>query len=109
MATPDYHGPEFRLELEELEAGVQQEPDWFPQPVLLRLTLDRIAEDALVLASDTTLVHRYRDVFGYRIRDVYFYGDRFVAVVLNTMIPGFEGADGRFRVVAGALPVNRIL
>ena len=68
----------------------------------------RFAQSDAMFRIPPSCRQRYRNVFSYRIRDVYMYGSRFVAVVLNTGIPGFEGADGRFRVAAGALPVNRI-
>ena len=107
--SADYHGPEYVLELTELESGARQTPEWYPPPVLLLLTLDQAEGDTLTLVSDSMLIHEYQYVFGYRIRDVCTYMDRFVAVVLNTVVPGFEGADGGFRVVCGVLPGSRSL
>ena len=108
-ASVDYHGPEYLLELVEHESGEPQVPDWYPSPVLLELRLEQAGGDTVTLVSESEPAPGYRSVFGYRIRDVITYRDRFVAVVLNTVIPGFEGADGAFRLVSGVLPGSRPL
>jgi hypothetical protein len=104
VVSMDYHGPEYLLTLDISESGDMQTPDWFPSPVLLQLDLEQVGGDRTLLASDSILVTGYEPVFGYRIQDVYTFMDRFVAVVLNTTVPGFEGSDGGFRVVTGILP-----
>jgi len=103
-AGVDYHGPEYRLVLTETLSGEEQVPDWFPPPVLLRLILERVGGGEVELASDTAPVRGYTNVYDYRIREVRTHSGRYVAVVLDTAVPGFEGADGAFRVVTGLLP-----
>ncbi len=104
ILSVDYHGPEYLLTLGMSESGEPQVPDWFPSPVLLRLDLEHVGGDRTPLAADSLLEAGYEHVFDYRIQDVYTFMDRFVAVVLNTTVPGFEGSDGGFRVVTGVLP-----
>jgi hypothetical protein len=102
--SPDYHGPEYLLTLEMAASGTEQVPDWFPPPVLLELTLELVGGETVVLASDQAPAPGYEYVYGYGIREVRTHSGRFVAVVLDTVLPGFEGADGAFRVVTGVLP-----
>ena len=104
VVSVDYHGPEYLLTLGMSESGEPQVPDWFPSPVLLQLDLEHVGGDRTLLTADSVLEAGYEHVFDYRIQDVYIFMDRFVAVVLNTTIPGFEGSDGGFRVVTGVLP-----
>ncbi len=101
---PGYYTGEYVLRLERSPAApgnVEGYPDWFPEPVVLSLTV-----------ADTDFFHEeeppeeYGYVFGYGFAGIYrnpIARERLV-VVLHSVMPGFEGADGRFRVVSGELP-----
>jgi len=79
-------------------------PDWFPCPVSPVLSIIDEAGTA-TLFSESELPADYRSVFGYAIAAVYanptVRGS--LLVVLHTLEPGFEGSDGRFRVVSGSV------
>ncbi len=69
--------------------------------VSLRLVL-RASGEELVMADDGA--DGAPMAYWYRIRGVHMYGDSTLAAVLSKGLPGFEGPDTRWRVVARVLP-----
>lgn len=100
----NYHGPEYLLEITTEPTGEEQHPDWFPPTLLLHAELEQVSGERVILVDDAAPAKSYEHTFGYRISDVYTMLGRYVAVVLNTEVPGFEGSDGRFRLIGGVLP-----
>jgi len=100
----NYYGPEYLLEITTEPTGEEQYPDWFPPTLLLRAELEQASGERVILVDDVVPAESYEHTFSYRISDVYTMLGRYVVVVLNTEVPGFEGSDGRFRVIAGVLP-----
>lgn len=88
------------LSLKEVEGSVGY-PDWFPPPVTPRLLLNGEA-----FFSEQKPPEGYASMFEYRIAAIYRNPVRedLLLVVLHAEQPGFEGADGRYRVVSGYLP-----
>jgi len=56
-----------------------------------------------VLQKDERLPKARGCPLSYRLQDVFVYDERYVAVFLNVLKPGFEGHDMRFMVVTGVL------
>ncbi|MBD3369044.1 DUF2259 domain-containing protein [Candidatus Fermentibacteria bacterium] len=103
MLSPAFEaGPRFRLVLEELKADTVEDLYWISPPKMLRLSLIW-GQDTLTLADDVRGEEREL-AYGYGVRDVVTYRDRYVVVVLFRWVPGFEGPDVRYRVVTGRLP-----
>lgn len=100
----NYYGPEYMLEITTEPTGEEQYPDWFPPTLLLRAELEQVSGERVIIVDDAVPAESYENTFSYRISDVYTMLDMYVVVVLNTEVPGFEGSDGRFRVIAGVLP-----
>jgi len=101
-----YMGPEYRVELKTPLQEMEDPPQWlsmFGEPVLLSLEVLDEEGNPVYSFSDETAEEGYQYVSDYRIQDVYVQDDRFLAVILNTTEPGFEGADSHFRLVAGSL------
>ena len=97
---PGYaRGPRYMLQLECDTLG--REMMYNAHLVSLRLVL-RAAGRELVLADDGA--DGAPMAYWYRIREVHMYGDSTLAVVLSKGLPGFEGPDTRWRVVARVLP-----
>ncbi len=98
---PGYWSDEYMLRLATTPLGYDKDyPDWFPEPVSLELALS-----GELFFSEPEPPEEYRYVFGYGFAAVYrnpVLANR-LAVVLHTVVPGFEGADGRYRVVSGEL------
>ncbi|HOP25763.1 MAG TPA: DUF2259 domain-containing protein [Candidatus Sabulitectum sp.] len=98
---PGYWSDEYLLCLITNSLGYDKDyPDWFPEPVSLELSLS-----GQEFFSEETPPEEYRYVFGYGFAAVYrnpVLANR-LAAVLHTVVPGFEGADGRYRVVSGEL------
>ena len=99
---PGCWADEYVLLLEQTPVGYEEGyPDWFPEPVILSLTVDDKC-----FFNEEEPPEEYGYVFGYGIAGIYrnpFAGNELV-VTLHSVVPGFEGADGRFRVVSGVLP-----
>jgi len=100
----NHHGPEYLLEITTEPLEEEQYPDWFPPTLLLRAELEHVSGERVILVDDAEPAESYEHTFGYRISDVYTMLGMYVVVVLNTEVPGFEGSNGRFRVIAGVLP-----
>lgn len=101
---PGYNSGRLTMVLENLPAALSQGyPDWFPSPVSLRITL--AGDLGMIFFSEETVPEDYRYVFCYSFAGVYRnpVNNRSLLVVLHTQEPGFEGSDGRFRVVSGAV------
>ena len=97
---PGYaRGSRYMLELECDTLG--REMMYNAPLVSLRLVL-RAAGRELVLADDGG--DGAPMAYWYRIRGVHMYGDSTLAVALSKGLPGFEGPDTRWRVVARVLP-----
>jgi hypothetical protein len=109
MYGPDHPAsPVFDLVLENREAaGVDEETMemWVVPPVVLYLALvERGTGRETVLADETGTADESLYCYGYGLRDVTTWRDRYVVVVLRRSVPGFEGPDTRYRVVTGVLP-----
>jgi predicted secreted protein len=101
-----YGGLEYDLRILNHPSTPDSPPEWlsmFEEPVLL---------EALIMDSDGNIVTNiseesfhplYEYVSNYRIRDVFVYNDRLVAIILNTTEPGFEGSDRMFRMITGII------
>ena len=104
--SPMYFGQAMTLSLQEELWEPVRRPDWFDMvapPVTLGFTLTDGSGEILASHTDGDAEDRFvseRFVSDYSIRDVYvFGGDGPIAVVLNTMEPGFEGPDGHYRLL----------
>jgi hypothetical protein len=99
---PGYWSDEYTLRLAIIPLGYDEDyPDWYPEPVSMELTLSGQG-----FFSETMPPDEYSYVFGYGFAAVYrnpVLANR-LAVVLHTVVPGFEGSDGRYRVVSGEIP-----
>jgi hypothetical protein len=109
MYGPGYPAsPVFDLVMENREApGVDAETMemWVVPPVVLYLAVvERGTGRETVLADETGTADESLYCYGYGLRDVIVWHDRFVVVVLRRSVPGFEGPDTRYRVVTGVLP-----
>ncbi len=101
-----YTGPEYILQLRNHPEMPESPPEWlsmFDCPVLLETTITNRSGDTLLFQKDSYPEYGYEYVSEYRIRDVYVEGDSLTAIILNTVEPGFEGADSRFRIITGVL------
>ena len=103
--VPEYHSGEITLTLADKPAGVQQDyPEWFPPPVSPVLKVSMNEEDYIFFEED---IHSEscRLAMGYGIYAVYANPvlPENLVVVLTTAQPGFEGSNGRFRVITGTL------
>jgi len=80
-------------------------PDWFPNPVTPVLHIFQDSTSSLLFSEEEALPQLYTMDFDYSIAAVYrnpVLSDRLL-VVLHSVRPGFEGPDGRFRVVCGSI------
>lgn len=103
--SPRYNSGEILLTLTTLPADIEQDyPDWFPSPVtpILHVSQDGTSN---VFFSEEAFKQQYTMDFDYNIAAIYRNPviDNSLLVVLHTTRPGFEGPDGRFRVVCGNL------
>ncbi len=101
-----YRGPEFSLTLQNHKQMPDSPPEWismFDVPVLLEVLITDADDIAVMHLIENSSQPGYEYVSNYRIRDVYVYNDNLVALILNTTGPGFEGPDGMFRMVTGAI------
>ena len=106
IGTPGWMGPELTLNLLEYRHTPENAPEWlgmFEEPVLLELTITDQAGAILYQHTDRKEDGLFRFASDYRIRDVYVLGDSVAAIVLNTLEPGFEGPDGKFRLLVGRI------
>jgi hypothetical protein len=80
---------------------VEDYPDWFPDPMLPVLSVVRDEQSSLFFADEESSSM----FFDYSISAVYRNPEleNSLLVVLQTVSPGFEGPDGRFRVVSGSI------
>ncbi len=104
MGTPGWMGPGLTLDLVEHRHTPEDAPEWlgmFEEPVLLELTITDQTGAILYQHTDSEEDGLFRFASDYRIRDVYVLGDSVAAIVLNTLEPGFEGPDGKFRLLVG--------
>ncbi len=106
LGTFSYMGPEYILQLRNQPEMPESPPEWlsmFDCPVLLETIITDQYGDTLMFQKDACPEPGYEYVSEYRIRDVYIEGDSLTAIILNTVEPGFEGADSRFRMITGVL------
>jgi hypothetical protein len=98
--APGYsRGPRYRLELQSDSVGTEM---MYRQPlVALKLVLQAAGRE-VVLADDGG--EGAPVAYSYGVSAVHMYGDSTIAVLLSRMMPGFEGANSRWRVVAAVLP-----
>ncbi len=70
----------------------------------LRLTVQRVgAAVPQVLQADTYVPASRGCPVAYRIAEVYLYREQYLVVLLNMMVPGFEGRSMRYLAVSGVL------
>ncbi|MCD4708952.1 MAG: DUF2259 domain-containing protein [Candidatus Sabulitectum sp.] len=103
--SPSYNSSEIILTLSTLPVDMEQSyPDWFPSPVTPVLHVTEGGEEHLFF-SEEEIPEPYRMNFDYSIAAVYSNpaDDNSLLVVLHSTRPGFEGSDGRFRVVSGSI------
>lgn len=103
--SPRYNSGEILLTLSLSPADVKQSyPDWFASPVTPVLYIVKNGERKLFF-SEELVQGQYTMNFEYGIAAVYRNPviREFLLVVLNATRPGFEGPDGRFRVVSGCI------
>lgn len=67
---------------------------------------DQTQAQATSLQADQRLPKSRGCPLGYRISHVYVYKEKYLAVFINMLLPGFEGQDMRYLVVTGLLPEN---
>ena len=106
LGTFSYMGPEYVLQLRHYPEMPESPPEWltmFDCPVLLEILITAQSGDTLMFQKDYSPEPGYEYVSEYRIRDVYVVRDSLTAIILNTVEPGFEGADSRFRMITGVL------
>jgi len=106
VSSPTYNGPEYNLSILNHQEMPESPPDWltmFDIPVLLELNMSNSSGDTVIHLLDRTPLEGYEYVSSYRIRDVYVFRDSLVTIILNTTEPGFEGPDGKFRMVTGII------
>ena len=106
LGTFSYMGPEYILQLRNNPEMPESPPEWlsmFDCPVLLETIITDQYGNTLMFQKDASPEPGYEYVSEYRIRDVYVEGDSLTAIILNTVEPGFEGADSRFRMITGVL------
>ncbi len=103
--VPDYHSPEITLTLRNEPADIEQNyPEWFPAPVTPLLEIYMNGQKNIFF-QETTIPDCWRMSTSYGIYAVYRnpYIQNNLLIVLNSTEPGFEGPNGRFRVVSGKL------
>lgn len=101
-----YRGPEFSLTLQNHKQMPDSPPEWismFDVPVILEVLITDADDNTVMHLNENSSQPGYEYVSNYRIRDVYIYNDNLLALILNTTEPGFEGPDGRFRMVTGVI------
>ena len=106
LGTYSYTGPEYVLQLRNHPEMPESSPEWltmFDCPVLLETIITDQSGDMLLFQKDSSPEPGYEYVSEYRIRDIYVVRDSLTAIILNTVEPGFEGADSRFRMITGVL------
>lgn len=103
--SPGYNTGEITLSLALIPADVEQSyPDWFDSPVTPVLHTARDGERKLFF-SEELVQGQHVLSFDYTIAAVYRNPviDNFLLVLLHSVRPGFEGPDGRYRVVSGSI------
>ena len=103
--VPDYHSSEITLTLANKPAGIPQDyPDWFPPPVTPVLEISMNEEEYIFFKEDP-ISESWGMSMSYGIYAVYSnpYLSENLVVVLASTGPGFEGPNGRFRVITGSL------
>ena len=106
LGASSYMGPEYNLQLRNHPEVPESSPQWltmFDCPVLLEVIITDQSGDMVMFHMDSSPEPGYEYVSEYRIRDVYVERDSLLVIILNTVEPGFEGADGRFRMITGVL------
>lgn len=103
--VPDYHSGEITLTLFNKPARIEQNyPDWFPPPVTPVLYIEFNGEESLFF-QESTVPEEWSLSMSYGIYAVYrnpILPENLIVVLASTE-PGFEGSNGRFRVVSGRL------
>lgn len=100
-----YPGITYTMVLEQLPSGItERDADWFPEPVLPKLTMTDGRSRALVY-RESQAPDEYRLCFAYRIAKVIRLSGNTLLVVFNVMEPGFEGPNLRYRVLAVDFPL----
>ncbi len=103
--SPRYCSDEILLTISLLPAEMEEGyPDWFPNPVTPVLHVLQDSTSSLFFSEEASS-QRYTMDFDYNIAAVYRNPamDNSLLVVLHSIRPGFEGPDGRFRVVGGSI------
>ncbi len=106
LGALSYMGPEYNFQLRNHPEMPESPPEWlsmFDCPVLLEIIITDKSGDTVMFHMDSTPEPGYEYVSEYRIRDVYVERDSLLVIILNTVEPGFEGADSRFRMITGVL------
>jgi len=103
--VPDYHSGEITLTLLNKPADIEQSyPEWFPPPVTPVLQI-KVNEEESVFFQENTVPEECSFSMSYGIYAIYrnpILPENLI-VVLGTTEPGFEGPNGRFRVVSGSI------
>jgi len=103
--SPRYNSSEIILTLALMPADVEQSyPDWFDSPATPVLHTVSDGERKLFFSEDTVQGQHVLS-FDYSIAAVYRNPviENLLLVALHSARPGFEGPDGRFRVVSGSI------
>lgn len=105
--SPMYCSDEILITVSLLPAEMEEGyPDWFPSPVtpILHVFQDSDSTSCLFFREEASL-QRSTMEYDYNIAAVYRNPviDNSLLVVLHSTRPGFEGPDGRFRVVCGSI------
>ncbi len=72
------------------------------EPKIFTLSLFK-GEQESILQKDTQIPQSRGCPLSYRIQDVYWYQDKYIAVFINILTLGFEGQNLRYQVVTGKL------
>ncbi len=103
--VPDFNSGEITLTLLNKPADIEQTyPEWFDAPVTPVLKIQTNG-DSQVFFSENTVPEQWTMTMSYSIHAIFrnpVIPDNII-VVLNTTEPGFEGPNGRFRVVSGEM------
>ena len=105
--SPMYCSEEILMTISLLPAEMEEGyPDWFPSPVtpILQVFQDSDSTSSLFFREEAFPEQSTMD-YDYNIAAVFRNPviDNSLLVVLHSTRPGFEGSDGRFRVVCGSI------
>lgn len=103
LVFSSYQKGDYELSLKSVPAKMK-DCDIFEQEIFkFELTLkDNESNEMKILQKDADLPKSRGCALSYSIQNVYIYADA-LAVFLNVLTPGFEGADMRYMVVSGKM------